>query len=267
MQAITVKELKQIQLDLLAAIDTFCRKNNIKYSIAFGTLLGQVRHGGYIPWDDDIDIMMPRADYDRFLKEFQSEFYKVIDFDTDNSYSQPYAKVYDSRTKLDEFTNTKNKYGINIDIFPLDKVPVDIQRNSWFLREKKFYNLLHTFKIVRLVGNMKLKTKMVVSIAKLFMVGIRTETINKKLISLSKKYQNLSDYKIGIIAPTDNRYEEIFSKEVFESYEDCKFENLTVKRIVRYHEYLQHSYGDYMQLPPEEKRISHHAFYAVWIDS
>ena len=89
---IDVEELKCIQMDILNSIDLFCKQNNIKYSLAFGTLLGAIRHQGYIPWDDDLDIMLLREDYTKFLKEFRHEIYSVITPTNNIDYSLPFVE-------------------------------------------------------------------------------------------------------------------------------------------------------------------------------
>lgn len=88
MKPITTHELRKIQIEILKSIHNYCQENNLRYSLAYGTLLGAVRHKGFIPWDDDIDIMMPRPDYEQFLKGYRgyNEFYQVQDYCTDHSY-------------------------------------------------------------------------------------------------------------------------------------------------------------------------------------
>lgn len=104
MKHIDIDELKQIQFDILVAVHDFCVEHDLKYTLAFGTLLGAVRHKGYIPWDDDIDIAMCRKDYDFFVSHFNgtSDFYKVYDIRTDEDYVYGFAKVADTRTVLVE---------------------------------------------------------------------------------------------------------------------------------------------------------------------
>ena len=96
-----------MQVDILAAVDKFCEQNNIRYSLSSGTLIGAIRHNGYIPWDDDIDLMMPRADYDRFISTFNGvvEHLSVMAPELNANYYAPYANVYDNRTHLNEGCN------------------------------------------------------------------------------------------------------------------------------------------------------------------
>lgn len=119
---ITMEELRAIQLDILDKIHAFCTEHGIRYSLGGGTLLGAVRHKGYIPWDDDIDIMLPRPDYERFLKEFDGKYAELNlqHYGNDNTCCIPFAKVYDNRTVLIE---KLQKSGIYIDVFPIDGLP------------------------------------------------------------------------------------------------------------------------------------------------
>ncbi len=104
MKELLSDELKRIQLDILRNVHKFCLEHNINYSLAYGTLLGAVRHKGFIPWDDDIDIMMLRNDYDRFIKEYpESDEYGLCCFEKDTNYPYSFAKVQDKKTSLIEF--------------------------------------------------------------------------------------------------------------------------------------------------------------------
>ncbi len=129
MKEIEIEELKRLQVDMLKCIDDFCVSNGIKYSLSSGTLIGAVRHQGYIPWDDDIDIMMLRDDYDRFVQMFNGSYshLSLLAPELDWGYYAPYANVFDNRTLLQEGNNGHRgmQLGVKIDIFPIDFVAVD----------------------------------------------------------------------------------------------------------------------------------------------
>ena len=124
MKRVTPEELKTIQLDLLQKTADFCEQNGLRYFLCGGTLLGAIRHKGYIPWDDDIDIAMPRPDYDRFCMTFNqpNSVYRVKSLFTHPNYICAFAKVYDNRTLLKELHYKGIHFGVYIDILPVDGV-------------------------------------------------------------------------------------------------------------------------------------------------
>ena len=144
MKEIGLEELKCIQLDLLQKTAEFCENNGIRYFLCGGTLIGAIRHHGYIPWDDDIDISMPRPDYDKFIKIFNKpeNYYQVIDMSNNSKYGFPFAKVHDTRTLVNELQYSRDSFGVYIDIFPIDGVGEDKQ----VYRILKLRKLLHTKK-------------------------------------------------------------------------------------------------------------------------
>ena len=123
MRRLSIEEAKQIELDILAFIDSFCKQHGIDYFINYGTLIGAIRHKGFIPWDDDIDLSMTRENYERFIQLFTQEQskYKILALETDERYYNNFIKVVDSTTKIVDTRNTKTyDSGIFIDIFPMD---------------------------------------------------------------------------------------------------------------------------------------------------
>lgn len=265
MKKIKARDLKQIQLAMLKEIDRHCQENDLQYSLAFGSLLGAVRHKGYIPWDDDLDIMLLRKDYDKFIKSFNHEYYSVIEPDNNIDYFLPFAKVYDNRTVINEFAKVKNLYGVYIDVFPIDSVPNDSEELESFLKKKSSLNKQHILKIVPLRWNRNPLKNIILILGRILLIFKSVHSISKEMSELSSKYCNLKNSKLkGIIVPDDNRKEELLPSECFESYITLPFEGFEAMVIEKYHEYLTASYGDYMKLPPKEKQVSHHRFEAWW---
>jgi len=269
MKEITDKELLQLQLDILRDVDSFCRENGIEYFLVGGTGIGAVRHGGYIPWDDDIDIGMIRPYYDKFLATFNGTYknLRVYAPEIDWEYYAPYANVCDTRTLLLEGANghRKDEIGVKIDIFPYDGVPSD--EAEFEVMRKKAIKLVDACYIKRYmlseVPNKTLRTVCSVLFRKLLQVPHSYARLQKRLKILAQKTSfETAEYLEKIVFPYSNN--KPCRKDLFESYCDMKYENLTVRNLKGYDEYLKSVFGDYMQLPPEEQRIAHHGFVAYW---
>jgi lipopolysaccharide cholinephosphotransferase len=262
MRELTVQELRSIQLEILEEVSLFCQEHKIRYSLCGGTLLGAVRHKGYIPWDDDIDIMMPRADYDRFVSIYSSSKNYVFDFSQEKGYRETFVKICRRNTCMIDGLLNRNDLGVNIDLFPIDGVPSD-----------------NTQSYVQNILNFKEK------IAKYcpYYIGLRGSRIRwfvkyiiKRLISFNftpiLKYKaqfsemlRSSDFETcnfaGVISGSYG-FREVVPQSVFLSYQLLDFENRKFYSIENYDEYLRSIYGDYMALPPEEKRIAPHNYKA-----
>ena len=137
MKEITIEERKTISLEILSEIHDFCEKNNICYFLDYGTLLGAVRHKGYIPWDDDIDISMKRDDYERFLKTFCSSKYEIANYRDKKFFAIQFSKVYDKKTFGILLDKINLNYGVAVDVFPLDEIPEQDNEQKVILRKIK----------------------------------------------------------------------------------------------------------------------------------
>lgn len=264
MKKIETEELKKIQLEILADIHSFCLENDIKYSLAFGSLLGAVRHKGYIPWDDDIDIMIPRNDYEKFISSYGNARYKIASPDTVPAYYLPFAKVYDNKTFLKEDVESSVNLGVNIDVFPLDNVPDSDVDLDCFLRVKSMWNILYNLKIIKRRRERSFFKNFLLLLSHILLFPLPITYISDKMRNVSVKYSKVPSKRIGIIAPSDNNKREIWDKELFKDFTIVPFESLHVQVIKNYHQFLSAAYGEYMQLPPENKRVTHHAFQAYW---
>ena len=262
MKAINVDELKSIQLDLLQNTAEYCEKKGLRYFLCGGTLIGAIRHKGYIPWDDDIDIAMPRQDYDEFVRTFnQSESYcKVVNLDTDPTYAYAFAKVYDNRTILKELHYPGDCFGVYIDVFPADGVKNAIQVNK--------IKLLHKVLNTKRANYYKrtLSKNVINTLGKLLLLPFSAHQIARWMDNEARKYAFGSLPMAGVIA---NPYgpREMVDKSAFESEIFWEFEGKKYRVPVGYDVWLRSVYGDYMQLPPEEHRVSHHTFDAWWKDN
>ena len=259
MEPITFDELRKIQCDILKDVADFCENSGLRYMLAYGTLIGAVRHNGFIPWDDDIDIAMPRPDYDVFVNTFnnRSSCYRVIDISIDDSYSIPFAKVFDNRTWLNEFKYKEDKYGVYIDIFPIDGVGGKMQ----MYKAQKLDKLLHAKKAN--FKNRSLFKNVLNSIVKVFLIPFSVNDILRLCDKNARRYGFGTTSKAGNMLETYGICEavetSVFMNTVYHKFEDYEF-----KIPVEYDKWLRGIYGDYMLLPPEEQQIAHHNFEAFW---
>jgi len=259
MTTITAEELRSIQLDLLRKTADFCERNGIRYYLCGGTLIGAIRHQGYIPWDDDIDISMPRPDYDRFIRIFNQpdNYYQVIEMSINKTYSLPFAKVHDTRTIVDELKYAKDQYGVYIDIFPIDGVGEDKQ----VFNILKWRKILHTKK-----ANYFQRTtrkKIINTLGKIILLPFSVHQILEKMDQEARKYPFGSTPRAGIII---NPYgiSEIMDIHIFDKAIPKRFEDRDYMVPEGYDAWLRSIYGDYMQLPPENERHNPHVSIAYW---
>lgn len=264
-KSIGVDELKRLQTEVLKAIDTFCRKQGITYSLGCGTLLGAIRHKGYIPWDDDIDIYLLRDDFNRLIKEFPevyNNYFKLISLERDEKWSRPYAKAYDDRTIVVEKAKNPVTIGVGIDVYPIDDVPDNEEEWLRYNRKRRFYQRINSLMTIRMGGRSVWKDSLLVfgRLVNLFVSQRRYADFLSKLAQRynGKGYEHVFECVQGMLQKHK------FKKELFSSTIDWPFENEKFKVFKDYHGYLINAYGDYMQLPPEDKRVSHHSFKAMW---
>lgn len=260
MKKINATQLKEIQLQILTEVDFFCKAKNIKYCLAYGTLIGAIRHKGYIPWDDDIDIVMLRPDFERFISSFSASNsrYKVICNELQSDCYYPFAKVLDTKTVLYEPDENGVKLCVNIDLFAYDAVPDRTSGNKLNRKLAKF-NFLNVvqFKLYRSKKWYKRIPKLILHhILKLYPKGY----FASKIVKNARKYEEigLSQYVGGFTSVGDG----LCDRSVFDSYILKEFEGREYPVPIGYDVWLTAIYGDYMQLPPVEKRITHHTFKA-----
>lgn len=249
---LTLEECKKISLDILIDITNFCEENNITYFLSVGTLLGAIRHKGFIPWDDDIDIMMPRPDYNRLLNEYNGK-YKLLKPSVGMLY---YAKAYDPKTiKIEADTDYKkyNPIGVDIDIFPLDGIVNDNIIINKLYKKECFLELL-----LRLSNQpIFLRKNPLKAINRIIPRIIGSKNIVKMIESNAQTYDyNTSDYVIRM-RRSPNGFTGALPKSVFEK-DYAEFEGHKFCIPKGYDEFLKAFFGnDYMELPSEDKRITH----------
>lgn len=260
MREVTLQEMHQLQLRMLDCIHEYCINNNIRYSLGGGTLLGAIRHKGFIPWDDDVDIMMSRPDYERFLQGFQGKYQHCVlqHWRKTKDYPFFFAKVYDDRTILQERIWCT---GVYIDVFPIDGLPpVKEQRKYWRRYLRKFMLTGIQFTPFRRMS-LKLKLFAIATFPIRLLVPERIfkENVESFLLNYDFETSECTGCAVGSYGMA-----EYMGRDTFKKYIDVEFEGRSYKAIADYDKYLTLHYGDYMQLPPIEKRKSRHNFQSWW---
>ena len=266
MKEIEKEAYKQIPLNILIHVADFCKRNGIRYSLAYGTLLGAIRHKGFIPWDDDIDIIMPRVDYEKFKKLYHSDRYPLSDIVINKNHPTAMAKVYDTQTI---FYNKKVKamrlYGLFIDVFVVDNFPVkEEERQHWQnltrllmtvneIKNSNFWGMLSSKK------NLRSKIKLILYRN----IPLPKSFIQRKISDLCQKYNSFQTGIVGITMSRDNPFD-TYPTNLFEDFINVQFEGQEFKAIRQYDIWLKACYGDYMRLPPVEKRVGKHGIVAYY---
>lgn len=261
MREILLDELKDRQIAILDVVDAFCRENNINYWLDSGTLLGAIRHGGYIPWDDDIDIGMLRPDYDRFLAIFNmfNKQYQVFSVENNTNFPYPFGKVLDTHTVLYEPNERGVKLSINIDVFVYDNAPEDNKLVERMYRKRDFYNKIYHFLLYKTKLRNTDRVGFVKNSIKAICGKVPPCLICKKIVKNSKKYSTQETSWVGNFMSV-NKIKA--PKEIFDFFVEVEFEGGKYKAPAGWDQWLTCFYKNYMELPPVEKRISHHLFKA-----
>lgn len=272
MKSCDIIKYKKILIETLKAFNDFCEMHNLKYFACGGTAIGAVRHKGIIPWDDDIDVCMLRDDYNRFIElkdKCLGTDYRIIDLN-DKGYYLPFAKFVNNNTTIWEYKEKPFIFGVFIDVFPLNTTNSSYEYN--YIIYKKYNRLISLYnaaiseyQICDLIKKKELgRFKMYIK--HLILKPLRT-IIFKQVLKIEDKikYNNNGDYLLNYYTPYKIE-KELFPQDWFKSQITFPFENVTIKLPNGYHEYLTQLFGNYMTLPPIEKRIRPHSRYYYNLD-
>lgn len=257
-------ELRDVQLRLLDAFCRACEDHEIRYFAYYGTLIGALRHKGFIPWDDDIDLAVPREDYNR-LTSINWTQYGVVFLSPDVRRNYPYknGKIADTTTSLVEGVHhALDDLGVNIDIFPIDDVPQSAWRT---FSEQKMLGLLSVLRDLKMVKSRRGRAaskNLALRAGKAMLAPVPIGTLLRRIDAVAAG-KRVAGHLVGSrVGPYGDR--EILPRQLFDGTVQVNFEGRQLPAPSGYHEILTRIYGDYMTPPPPEKRITHHAFRAYW---
>ncbi|MDQ0359786.1 LicD family protein [Breznakia pachnodae] len=264
----TLKKLQEIELSILNDFSKICDENNLDYFLVGGSAIGVLRHKGFIPWDDDIDVGMSRKDYDKFLaiaKDQYSDRYTIV-----NNQERADFPLMNTRWGLngtqfvpEDFKNVKGDFGIFLDIFCFDNIPDDDKemrkQGTWAWFWGKLLVVSGVPKPVLYVYGIKAKIVLFVYFFahRIFKIlHLKPRLFYNKASKHMLKYKDVETKRMAYMFDP-SRFTSIVNKADIYPTQKRKFENIEVRVPHKVEEYLATRYGDYMQLPPEDKRHNH----------
>jgi lipopolysaccharide cholinephosphotransferase len=258
-----LRRLKLIELDILTDVDRVCKENNIEYTLAWGTLIGAVRHNGFIPWDDDIDIMMKRGDYEKFMEIADAKLKPdlfLVNYKKYKGYALPFAKVMAKNTVMLEqsITNADVPSGVFIDIFPVDNTLADGDMNvRQYDTAQKIKGLL--FRKCNYCFDKKGIKNLIWNIQRAFLVIVPKNKIINWYEKNATKFNSCEDTKFLMsMGGNSGAKKSTFPVETFKKVIPWSFEDRKFDIVEGYDDCLKISYGNYMSLPPKEQQVAHH---------
>lgn len=269
---LTLDEIKACELNILREFHAFCEKNGLTYFLAGGTLLGAIRHKGFIPWDDDIDVMMPRPDAMRLLERAKDGLNDDLQLDTwylNEKSTSTMIKIVDRRTTaVFEDTVVQPGYGVWIDVFVADGVPDDRAQNEKDFKKTRLLMDLLTASLTKIGVERRtpLLTKLQYLLVPVILPirGVGYGTYIRKIFQISMRYDYNAYDRIAVYEGRGGIREIMEKKRLFPRIL-VEFEGESFYTMHNYDEYLHNMYGDYMTPPPPEKQVSRHLMRVKWV--
>ena len=272
---LTLKELQQVELDILKSFHSFCLEHNLRYYMGGGTLIGAVRHKGFIPWDDDIDLMMPRPDYMKLVDLVKNDCMLDNIHKVDCCYFNPNSlssamRIFDVRTEL-TFDNFRIPYtlGCWIDVFPVDGLDSSIVKRKRHFRKMRIAMDLYLCSITKLGGKRRSKVLTILQYGIVpilpFIRLFKNHQYTAWLDSISRRNKYEDCDWVGVLEGRAVEKEAML-KSKMEPVVEVEFEKCKFWAMANYDEYLTNLYGNYMELPPEADRVSRHEISVYWKD-
>lgn len=264
MKEMTLKEIQETELSLMAEFDRICEKEGFRYSLHGGTLLGAIRHKGFIPWDDDLDVFMPREDYEKFLDyciEKETSF-GMVSIKNDREYSLLFARIFDRNTIIKGEHLIGLNHGVYIDITPFDYIGKDLN----YLKNKRrlfcktqYWGLYKRNPLSHFLGKKNILKDIRTLILYPFKYFISNKEIENRILKPFRKFnKENSDYVSQLVLIYAHRI--YYKKSVLDEYIKTDFEGHKFSITKEYDYLLKEMFGDYMQLPPEKDRQPAHEF-------
>lgn len=263
-ESLTAAELRRVQLGILVEVDQLCREHAITYYLAYGTLLGAVRHSGFIPWDDDVDVMMPREDYDRFVTVFGErgpDHLSVRGPGSVDRWPLPYVKVSDDRTQLWEPLADPVDLGVNVDVFPLDVLPAGrLARRAQALELRVLRWAVELHYIAPDHGR-AWHSPFAIRVVKPLLRRIPVQRLVAAFERAARRGAGRGSEQVGVRV---GGYDWAVPVSRLGRPSEVLFEGLPYLAPHDPHAVLTVMYGDYRQLPPPQEQVSHHTFTTAW---
>ena len=246
-------ECKQLYLEMMDEIDSFCRKNEIRYSLTSGTLIGAIRHKGFIPWDDDLDIMMPLPDMIKFKKSFKSNNLRYLDIDIDNNFTFAFSRIESTKTYSHE-SPFSYSYGLCIDLYPILGLPKrNIEIDNFFFSARKL--------LQQRMRRIKWQNRLNSYIPFFHFQIAAAKVRDYRNFMMQFPYGKTGRYYHFGGAPN---WAAVLDKDYFDDLIDVDFAGRKYLGISDFDMFLSNGYGNYMQLPPEEDRIPYDGGHYYW---
>lgn len=256
MKKISKEEIKKIQLEMLSEVDAFCRQHNLKYTLAYGTLIGAIRHKGFIPWDDDLDICMPYDDMLYLKENLKSENIEIADFDNCPNYNLPFPRIIHKKSYSRNGKKSVS-YGVNIDLYVMIPCTSDVAKYEEIIQKgmviyKNYHQaFIWSSRILRYLP-------------------VDNDYVLKPFLKKYREflYDTLQD-KNGqnyfcVASPLASYKKDTLNYNLFDHLIESEFENYKFLIPSCYDDYLKQQYGEYMALPPVDQRVPYHGGDYYW---
>ncbi len=265
MNQLTIEDVHQVLLDIMKDIVRVCKEHNIKYIALGGTALGAVRHHGYIPWDDDIDIGIMRRDYKKFLdiyRQYGNKRYEVFDYPERSDYYCQFAKISDTKTRtILDFARKTEGLGVAVDIFPID----NISSKNIQLKNKYILFLIKQLHVSVAAPSPHKAVNIIKKLVKPFFAPRNHKYYLQKIDNFSMRENDSPKADLVGTFSTGMGMCILYDRGIFDETCDLDFEDMKLTIVKDYDRYLTTLYGNYMQLPKEEDRIAHLAT-SYWVE-